>query len=153
MTASTLGYTPGTGANVATEQDSGGAHHQKTVSEFLNDVGEPTPIASATPMPMTGAGELMEAIEALRFAVQALTRTIGMAMPNASGQPVMEARQATAANLLMTASLAAGQTLATVTTLATLTNQSQIGGIAANEQIPALMRMQADSLRRNITVT
>lgn len=153
MTASTLGYTPGTGASVATEQDSGGAHHQKTVSEFLNDAGDPTPIASAAPLPVTGAGELMEAIEALRFAVQALTRTVGMAMPNASGQPVMEVRQATATNLLMTASIAAGQTLATLTTLSTLTNQAQMGGFAANDQIPALMHLQADGLRNNISVT
>jgi hypothetical protein len=47
-------------------------------------------------------------------------------------------------------SIAGGQTIATVSTL---TNQTQIGGFNANDQIPALMHMQADSLRRNISVT
>jgi hypothetical protein len=37
--------------------------------------------------------------------------------------------------------------------MATLTNQTLIGGLAATEQIPALMRLGADSLRRNISVT
>ncbi len=32
-------------------------------------------------------------------------------------------------------------------------NQTQIGGLAANDHIPALMTMRADNLRRNITVT
>lgn len=41
----------------------------------------------------------------------------------------------------------------TVTTLTTLTNQSQVGGYGANDQIPALMHLSADSLRRNITIT
>jgi hypothetical protein len=59
----------------------------------------------------------------------------------------MEARQATAGNLLMTASLSGGQTLAT------LTNQTQIGGFAANDQVPSLMAIRASSFRRNITVT
>jgi hypothetical protein len=63
----------------------------------------------------------------------------------------MEARQATASNLQVTVgSIAGGQTIATVSTL---TNQTQIGGFNANDQIPALMHMQADSLRRNISVT
>jgi hypothetical protein len=44
-------------------------------------------------------------------------------------------------------------TVSTVTTMATLTNQTQIGGLAATEQIPSLMRLGADSLRRNISVT
>ena len=62
-------------------------------------------------------------------------------------QPIFEARQATAGNLQVTTTLAGGQTLAT------LTNQAQVGGFAANDQIPALMHLQADNLRRNITVT
>jgi hypothetical protein len=38
-------------------------------------------------------------------------------------------------------------------TLTTLTNQSQVGGYGANDQIPALMHLSADGLRRNITVS
>jgi len=37
--------------------------------------------------------------------------------------------------------------------ITTLTNQSQIGGFAANDEIPALMHLQVDGLRRNISVT
>jgi hypothetical protein len=43
--------------------------------------------------------------------------------------------------------------LSTITTCSTLTNQSQVGGYGANDQIPALMHLSADSLRRNITVS
>jgi hypothetical protein len=50
-------------------------------------------------------------------------------------------------------SITAALTLATVTTVGTVTNQTQIGGLAATEQIPSLMRLGADSMRRNILVT
>jgi hypothetical protein len=55
----------------------------------------------------------------------------------------------------ITGSLTLGtvSTVSNISTLATLTNQTQIGGFAANDQIPALMHMQADNLRRNILVT
>ena len=101
----------------------------------------------ATAISIEAQGELVEAIEALRFSIAALTKSIGFALPNALGQPIFEARQATAGNLQVTTTLAGGQTLAT------LTNQAQVGGFAANDQIPALMHLQADNLRRNITVT
>lgn len=153
MTDSTLGFTPGSGANVATRTDGSGAHHQKMLLEHLQG-GVPTAASPTNPIPVDGSyGELIEAVEALRVAVASLTKSIGFALPNLLGQPIMEARQATAANLAVTASIASGQTLGTVTTLATLTNQSQIGGYAANDQIPALMHLQADGLRANITVT
>ena len=38
-------------------------------------------------------------------------------------------------------------------TLATLTNQSQMGGLATNDYMVALMHLQADGLRANISVT
>jgi hypothetical protein len=44
-------------------------------------------------------------------------------------------------------------TVSAVTTAGSLTNQVNIGGIAATEQIPSLMRLGADALRRNISVT
>jgi hypothetical protein len=88
----------------------------------------------------------------MRMTINSLAKSIGYALPNAQGFPIMEARQATAANLNMTATIASG-TVTTVSTVSTLTNQSQIGGFAANDQIPSLMHMQADNLRRNIVVT
>ena len=125
----------GSGTDVFATDDIGGVNYPRTKIGLTQD-------------------ELIEAIQALRFAVASLTKTIGYALPNASGFPIMEARQATAANLQVTlGSIAGGQTLAAVTTVATVTNQSQVGGFAANDQIPAFMHLQADSLRRNISVT
>jgi hypothetical protein len=88
-------------------------------------------------------------MEALRMATNSLTKSIGFALPNLQGQPIFEARQATAANLNATVS----GSLSTITTVSTVTNQAQMGGFASNDQIPALMHLQADSLRRNISVT
>ena len=136
MSASQLGYTPGSGANVATDLD-GGAHHQKALVEHLSG-GVPTPVTEQAPMPVAAYGELIEAVEAMRFALQALTRSIGQMQPDTAAR--------------MRVNIEAG-TLPTVTTVATLTNQTQLGGNPAFEQVPALMRLGADSLRRNITVT
>jgi hypothetical protein len=138
--------TPGTGERVATRevQYSGETAQIQTVAlattSGANDTRTATDISETNPLPVTGAGELMEAIEALRFAVQSLTRSIGMALPGAQGWPIMEVRQATGGNL-------------SVGTVTTLTNQAQIGGVAANDYIPVLMRLGADNLRRNISVT
>lgn len=44
-------------------------------------------------------------------------------------------------------------TVTTATTVGTVTNQTNMGGYPGAEQIPALMRLGADALRRNITVT
>jgi hypothetical protein len=151
-----VGYTPGTGAKVATREVtySGETANAQAVGlvtfDGADDAKTATDISPSNPFPIGAHGELIEAIEALRMAVGSLTRSIGMALPNAQGFPIMEARQSTAANLAMTATIAANQDLRT---LATLTNQAQIGGFAAQDQIPALMHLQADNLRRNISVT
>lgn len=102
---------------------------------------------------LSNDGELRESIQALRIAVQALSRSIGLGTVDTSGRLRVVAENPTAANLNATVSLAGGQTLATLTTLSTLTNQTQTGGFAANDQIPALMHLSADNLRRNITVS
>jgi hypothetical protein len=148
--ADNVGYTPGTGAIVAAD-DIAGVLHQR-VKIGVGADGTAVDVSSVNPMPVNASyGELVEAMEALRMATNSLTKSIGFALPNLQGQPIFEARQATAANLQVTVgSIAGGQTIATVSTL---TNQTQIGGFAANDQIPALMHLQADSLRRNISVT
>ena len=155
MSGSSLGYTEGSGADVATHRDNGaGKHFQATVPHHL--VGDiATPASEAAPTPVAAYGELIEAIESMRFAVAALTKTIGFALPNVQGQPIMEVRQATAANLAATVSgtVTANIGTGTLAALTTLTNQTQIGGFAANDQIPALMHLQSDSLRRNISVS
>lgn len=102
----------------------------------------------ATAVPVTVSdvtGELIEAIEALRMTVGSLSRTIGLSIPDLLGR------------LRITVdAISGGLTLSTVSvvsTVTTLTNQTQIGGFVAADQIPSLMHMSADNLRRNITVT
>jgi inactivated superfamily I helicase len=88
--------------------------------------------------------------QALRLAVAALTRTIGLMTPDAAGRMRVSLESAPA---VMAASQSGTWNLSTITTCSTLTNQSQMGGYGANDQIPALMHLSADSLRRNITVS
>jgi hypothetical protein len=140
-----IGYSPGSGAVIAAD-DIGGVLHQRVKVAHGSD-GSAVDVSADNPLPVDVRGELMEAIEALRMAVNSLTRTIGMALPNAQGFPIMEVRQGSAGSLAVTASIAANQTLST------LINQQQAGGFAMQDHIPALMHMQADGLRANILVT
>ena len=89
-------------------------------------------------------------LQALRLAVAALTRTIGLMTPDVAGRMRVTLESAPA---VMAASQSGTWNLSTITTCSTLTNQSQVGGYGANDQIPALMHLSADSLRRNITVS
>jgi hypothetical protein len=95
-------------------------------------------------MPIAAYGELIEALEAQRMALQALTRTIGQAMPDVAGR-LRVAIDAISASL----TLATITTVGTVTTVSTVTNQSQMGTIAANDQIPSLMKMSAHYKRKS----
>jgi hypothetical protein len=154
-----VGYTPGTGEKVATrEVNYSGENAQAQAVGLLvfsgaDDAKTATDISPDNPLPVEAYGELVEVLEAMRMTINSLAKSIGYMLPNVQGFPIMEVRQTTAANLQVTAAIAATQTLATLTTLTTLVNQSQIGGFAANDQIPAFMHLQADNLRRNIVVT
>jgi uncharacterized protein YpuA (DUF1002 family) len=120
-----------------------------SVGNFPAQTGLTNAELRAESVPVSVAGELIEAIEALRMAVQALTRSgLGQAMPDTA----MRLRVVVDA---ITGSLTLGtvSTVSNVSTIATLTNQTQIGGNPANDQIPALMRMAADSSRRNISTS
>ena len=92
---------------------------------------------------------LESTLQALRLAVAALTRTIGLMTPDAAGRMRVTLESAPS---VVAASQSGTWNLNTITTCSTLTNQSQVGGYGANDQIPALMHLSADSLRRNITV-
>jgi hypothetical protein len=158
--ADNVGITPGSGAKAASREVtySGESAQVQVVglSTFSgsDDAKTVADVSASNPLPVAGYGELIEAIEALRMAMHSLTRSaIGQIMPDTVGTanalmriPVL-AQNPTAANLTATVSLAASQTLAT------LTNQTQIGGFAAVDQVPALLHLQADNLRRNIVVT
>jgi hypothetical protein len=141
-----VGYTPGDGENVAVDRIDG-VIHQRVKMQHGAD-GTAVDVSEANPMPINAVGELIEAVEAMRYAIHSLTRSMGQAMPDTAGRLRVNVELGA-----LTASIAAAQTLATVTTVATLTNQTQIGGLPAFEQIPALMRLGADSLRRNVSVS
>jgi hypothetical protein len=96
---------------------------------------------------------LESTLQALRLAVAALTRTIGLMTPDAAGRMRVSLDAAPATVAATQSGTWNVTTLTTLTTCSTLTNQSQVGGYGANDQIPALMHLSADSLRRNITVS
>lgn len=152
--ADNVGYTPGAGATVAADEIAG-VLHQRVKIEFGED-GSATDVSPANPLPVDVAGEMMGAIESLRMAINSLTRTVGMSMPDTAGRLRVLAESATAANLLVTASIAGGQTLqavSAVTVVNTVSNQGSMGGFAANDHIPAMMANNAGWIRNNINVT
>ena len=148
-----IGYTPGTGATVAAD-DIGGVLYQRIKPTYGAD-GSATDVSESNGLPVQAVGELIEAVEAMRIAVASLVKTIGVGLPNASGQPIMEVRQAAANNLNVTVagSLSNLTTVNTVNTVSTVTNQSQMGTYSTADYMGALYHLQADNLRRNIAVT
>jgi hypothetical protein len=148
--ADNVGYTPGTGATVAADEI-GGVLHQR-IKLGIGDDGTAVDVSANNPLPATiTAGELIEALEAMRMAVQSLARSVGQSMPDVAGRlrVVVDAISAS----LTLATITTVGTVTTVTTVSTMTNQTQVGGNPAFEQIPALMRLGADSLRRNVSVS
>jgi hypothetical protein len=157
--ADNVGYTPGSGATVAADEIEGVLHQRVKLGIGEDGIAvdvsatNPLPVALSgvspdAPVPVSVYGEAVEALEAMRIAVQALTRTMGQMQPDTAAR-MRVAIDAISGGL----TLATITTVSTVTTVATLTNQTQIGGFAATEQIPSLMRLGADSMRRNITVS
>lgn len=140
-----VGYTPGAGALIAAEEIDGVLHQRIKIG--VGDTGVAVDVSANNPMPVAAYGELIEAIEAMRIAIQSLTRTIGQSMPDLAGRLRVAAEQPTASALNATVTLSGGQTLAT------LTNITQIGGLSATEEIPSLMRLGSDASRKNIIVT
>jgi hypothetical protein len=166
--ADNIGYTPGTGATIAADEIGGVLYQRMKIG--IGADGTATDISTSNPMPAnltapiavsstTGTvttqetGELVEAIEALRMAVQSLNRTVGQVLPDSTGR--MRVNIETGSNVAITSlpTLSTVTTVGTVTTVATTTNQTQMGGIIAVDQVPALMCIAAQGLRRNITVT
>jgi hypothetical protein len=113
-------------------------HNAADVLQVIYDQADDTLVAINAQLD-GNTGELTQAVEALRMAVQSLNRSIGLATVDTTGR-----------TRVVVDSISGGLSLATV---ATVTNVAQAGTLAANDQIPALMHLQADSLRNNITVT
>ncbi len=142
--ADNVGYTPGSGEVIATD-DIAGVQYQRVKPVWGVD-GVAQDVNNNTPLPVTGAQELMEAIEAMRMAIQALTRTIGLAQVNPlTGRMLVDPSGVT--------SPVSGTISANQSGTWNITNLATIGGVAANSQIQSFERMTADNLRRNINVT
>ena len=67
--------------------------------------------------------------------------SVGNLMPDAAGR------------LRVTAEVVASHAVTTVTTVGTVTNQTQVGGLAANQQIIALTQMAEQALRQNVVIS
>lgn len=151
--ADDIDITPGAGKTVATDEIAG-RHHQFVKMTLGADGVNDGPVASGNPMPVIGKGELVETLEAIRFALVALTKTVGQSYPDVSGRMRVAIDAITASLTLATiTTVGTVTTVTTVTTVSSVTNQAQMGGLAAQDQVPALMHLSADSLRRNISVT
>ena len=144
--ADNVGYTPGVGATIAAD-DIGGVLYQR-VKMIHGAEGIAHETADNNPMPIKAMGELIEAIEAMRMAIQSLNRSIGMAQVNPlTGRMLVDASGTTqpiSGNIT---------NVATVSTVSTVTNLTQLGGQNANSVPLSIERGAADNLRRNIIVT
>lgn len=139
---------PGAGGDTVAADDIAGIKYQRIKNGF-GEEGVYADVSTTTPMPVTvPSGELIEAIEALRMTIGSLSRTIGLSIPDLLGRQRVSLDAITGGLTLGTIT-----TVGTTTTVGTVTNQTQIGGFVAADQIPSLMHMSADNLRRNITVT
>jgi hypothetical protein len=146
-----VGYTPGTGATVSADEILGILYQRVKLTLGADGVNDGD-VSSSNPMPIAAYGELIESIEAMRIAIQALTRTIGLAQVNPlTGRMLVDnsgVTQPVSGTVTATGTIAATQSGTW-----NITNLATIGGQAANSQVQSFERMTADNLRRNITVT
>jgi hypothetical protein len=91
------------------------------------------------------AVELTESVRQMQGELEILRNTIGQTRVDGGGRLRVLLDQ-------ISGSLTLG-TVSTLSTLTTLTNQTSIGGIAANDQVPALRRLAADTLLTKISLT
>jgi hypothetical protein len=140
MAASQLSYTPGAGANVATDLDAGGAHHQKALIEHLQG-GEPTPASRDDPLPVS----TLRAEDLLVM----LSRVVKLLESNA----VVDQQQRQRITL---DAIAGSLTLGTVTsvgnigTVGIVTNQTAMAGMDREQYINTAKQTYATSIRSRL---
>lgn len=142
--ADNVGYTPGSGETIATD-DIGGVQYQRVKPVWGVD-GVANDVNATTPLPVEVIGELTNAIEAMRMAINALTRTVGLAQVNPlTGRLLVDQSAITQP--------VSGTVAATQSGTWNISNLVQIGGANANSVPLSMERGAADNLRRNINVT
>jgi len=138
-----VAYTPGAGATIAADEIAGVLYQR--VKPVTGVDGVASDVSQQNPMPIAAYGELLEAIEAMRMAIQSLTRTIGLAQVNpATGRMLVDGSGVTQP---------VSGNLSTITQVSLVANTQQVGGQNANSFVPSFERMTADNLRRNIVTT
>ena len=149
--ADNVGYTPGTGATISADEIAGILFQRIKLTLGADGVNDGD-VSASNPMPVAVYGELIDAIEAMRMAIQSLNRTIGMAQVNPlTGRMLVDGAgvtQPVSGTVTATGTIAATQSGAW-----NITNLATIGGVAANSEVQSFERIAADGLRRNIIVT
>lgn len=141
--ADNIGYTPGSGATIAADEIAGVLHQRIKIG--IGEDGTATDVSQANPMPVMAVGDLLEALQSMSFALESLTRTIGLAQVNPlNGNLYVDGSRVTQP---------ISGNISTVSTVSTVTNMSQLGGQNANSLIPAFERNAADNLLNFITIT
>jgi hypothetical protein len=120
-----------------------GVHHPLTKMVFGPD-GAAQVITADNPLPASDA-EAVVLLETIAQLLSALSNNIGALSPDAAGRLRVAAE--TVANI------ATITTVTTVTTVTTLSNQTNIGGVPANQQIGILNLLGEEQLRRNIVIS
>jgi hypothetical protein len=145
--ADNVGYTPGAGATVAADEI-GGILFQR-VKPSVGVDGTAVDVSDSNPMPAQVTGELLEAVEALRMAVQSLNRNLSqLTLDNA--YRVRAVLDSSTAGL----SVSGVSTVTSVSNVTTLNSLSNLGTtFQASDLPPLISHIAADGLRANISVT
>jgi hypothetical protein len=144
------GYTNITGDTITLEFNTTGMSAGDILQFYYDStVDYPSFVTTGQTQPLTdsqlAASEATEALRQIQYEVEVLKNSIGQTRVDSSGRL-----------RILLDSISASLTLATITTVSTvstLTNQTQIGGFNANDQVPSLRRMQADTLLSKINIS
>lgn len=96
-------------------------------------------------------GELLEAIRQMQYDLEVLKNALSILRSDGSGR-LRTSLDATS-NLGTISTVTTVSSVTSVSTVSTVTNQGQIGGYQASEQVPALRRIAADTLLSKITIS
>jgi hypothetical protein len=135
-----LGYTPGSGATVATEE-SGGIHHQRVLMETAVE-GVPTDVSVSSPMPVIASRS--------DDLLVALSRIVKLLESNATVDSAQRQRVVVDSGAI-TASIASAQTLGTVTTVSSVTNMVSNAGMDREQYINIARQTYNQSVRSALT--
>lgn len=140
--ADNVGYTPGSGATVAADEI-GGVLYQR-VKPVVGVDGTATDVSSTDPLPIAAYGELIEALEAMRMAINNMASTISrIYVDNNNSLRVQLSGYGT-----NTVSVQNTVSISNVSSLLSLS-----GKVNAEQMVTELLASNALQLRNNIVVT